>query len=172
MKLEKLQVYQLSMDLGERVWEIVIKSDYFSKDTIGKQFVRAVDSIAANLSEGFGRYYYKENKQFCYYSRGSLHETLTWLTKTKNRGLINVEDFHSIRKDIDTLGLKLNNYIRSIGKRETTSDRMTNDDSEAEWLLSILTAKRSDLMTNNDFINVPFLWLDYFSSPGASLSVF
>jgi four helix bundle protein len=132
MNLEELQVYQLSMDLGERVWEIVIEWDYFAKDTIGKQFVKAVDSVAANLSEGFGRYYYKENKQFCCYSRGSLHETLTWLTKAKNRGLINVEDFHSIRNDIDTLGLKLNNnYIGSIGKRGTTSDRMTNNDSEA-----------------------------------------
>jgi len=56
MKLEELQVYQLSMEIGERVWEIVIKWDFFSKDTIGKQLVRSVDSIAANLSEGFGRY--------------------------------------------------------------------------------------------------------------------
>jgi four helix bundle protein len=120
MNLEELQVYQLSMDLGERVWEIVIEWDYFAKDTIGKQFVKAVDSVAANLSEGFGRYYYKENKQFCYYSRGSLHETLTWLTKAKNRGLINVEDFDSIRKDVDTIGLKLNNYIKSIGPKKIT----------------------------------------------------
>jgi len=30
------------MDLGERVWEIVIEWDYFAKDTIGKQFVKAV----------------------------------------------------------------------------------------------------------------------------------
>jgi four helix bundle protein len=127
MKLEELQVYQLSMDLGERVWEIVIEWDYFAKDTIGKQFVKAVDSVAANLSEGFGRYYYKENKQFCYYSRGSLHETLTWLTKAKNRGLINVEDFDSIRKDVDTIGLKLNNYIKSIGPK-----KITINDSEAK----------------------------------------
>jgi len=118
MKLEELQVYQLAMDIGEKVWEFVIKWDYFAKDTIGKQFVKAADSVAANLSEGFGRYYYKENKQFCYYSRGSLHETLTWLTKAKNRGLINVEDFDSIRKDLDTIGLKLNNYIKSIGPKK------------------------------------------------------
>jgi len=89
-------------------------------DTLGKQFVRAADSVAANLSEGFGRFYYKENKQFCYYSRGSLYETLTWLTKAQNRGLIKEEDFHSMRKDIDTIGLKLNNYINSIGKKDYT----------------------------------------------------
>ena len=57
MKLDELQVYQLSMELGERIWKIVMKWDYFAKDTIGKQLVRAVDSIPANLSEGYGRYH-------------------------------------------------------------------------------------------------------------------
>jgi four helix bundle protein len=118
MKLEDLQVYQLAMDIGEKVWGLVIKWDYFAKDTIGKQFVRAADSVAANLSEGFGRFYYKENRQFCYYCRGSLYETLTWLTKAQSRGLIKEEDFSSMRKDIDTIGLKLNNYINSIGKKQ------------------------------------------------------
>jgi hypothetical protein len=50
MKLEELQVYQLSMDLGERIWKIVIEWDYFAEDTIGKQFVKAADSVAADLS--------------------------------------------------------------------------------------------------------------------------
>ena len=37
MRLEELQVYQLSMDIGERIWKIVMKWDYFTKDTVGKQ---------------------------------------------------------------------------------------------------------------------------------------
>ncbi|MDH3800973.1 MAG: four helix bundle protein, partial [Deltaproteobacteria bacterium] len=60
MKLEDLQVYQLAMDIGERVWEIVLEWNYFARDTIGKQLVKAADSVAANISEGWGRYYYKE----------------------------------------------------------------------------------------------------------------
>ena len=72
MKLEELRVYQSSLNLAEEIWMIVIKWDYLSKDTIGKQLVRAADSVAANLSEGFRRYFYKEERQFCYYSRGSL----------------------------------------------------------------------------------------------------
>jgi four helix bundle protein len=72
MKLEELQVYQLSMDIAERLWNIVIEWDYFAKDVVCKQLMKAADSVAANLSEGFGRYFFKENKQFCYYSRGSL----------------------------------------------------------------------------------------------------
>lgn len=117
MKLEDLQVYQMAMEIGEKVWNLVIKWDYFYKDTVGKQLVKSADSIAANLSEGYGRFHYKENKQFCYYSRGSLQETKTWIKKSHVRGLIDVEDFHSISMDLDTLSVKLNNYIKTIGKQ-------------------------------------------------------
>ena len=40
MKLEELQVYQLSMEIGEKVWGIVKEWNYFEKDTIGKQLTR------------------------------------------------------------------------------------------------------------------------------------
>ena len=88
MKLEELRVYQLSMDLGEEVWKLVNNWDYFAKDTLGKQLVKSSDSVAANISEGFGRYHFKDSQNFNYYSRGSLYETKTWLTKAKNRNLI------------------------------------------------------------------------------------
>lgn len=64
MKLEELRVYQLSMSLAEQVWEIVIKWDYFAKDTIGKQLIKSSDSVAANLSEGFGRFFIKKKDSF------------------------------------------------------------------------------------------------------------
>ena len=120
MKLEELQVYQLSMAIGEEIWNIVHKWDYFAKDTIGRQLVKAADSIAANLSEGFGRFFYKEEKQFSYYSRGSLYETKCWLTKAFNRGFIKNETFENFNKNINNIGVKLNNYITSIGKQIST----------------------------------------------------
>jgi len=119
MKLEELHVYQLSMDIGEKVWDIVRIWNKFEKDTIGKQLLRSIDSVAANLSEGFGRYHFKEAKHFSYYSRGSLYESKTWLTKAKNRDLINKEDFIEFEKEINTIGIKLNNYINSIGNKTT-----------------------------------------------------
>lgn len=120
--IEELNVYNLSMEIGEKVWTIIDKWDFFAKDTVGKQLVRAVDSIAANLSEGFGRYHYLENKHFGYYSRGSLYETKTWITKAHNRKLINDPDFHSLLSDIDYIGKMLNNYIKSIGKSSEQSN--------------------------------------------------
>ncbi len=126
MKLEELNTYNLSMDLGEKIWDIVAKWDYFAKDTVGKQLVRAADSIAANLSEGFGRYHFKEAKNFGYYSRGSLFETKTWLTKAHNRKLVDTSEFESFLLLIESIGKMLNNYIKSIGTTKA-SVAMTND---------------------------------------------
>lgn len=128
MKLEELKVYQLAMNIGERVWVIVSKWDYFAKDTVGKQLVKSVDSMAANISEGYGRFHYKENKQFCYYSRGSLYETKTWLNKAHDRRLIVDDDFQSLQNDLETIAYKLNNYIKSIGAKTDlkSTDSKTN----------------------------------------------
>ncbi len=117
MKLEELQVYTLSMQIGEDVWNIVIKWNFFEKDTVGKQLVRAIDSVAANLSEGFGRYHYREKNHFSYYSRGSLYESKTWLTKANNRNLIDKKKYEYLLTEIDKIGIKLNNYITSTKKQ-------------------------------------------------------
>lgn len=116
MDIIELRVYQESMKMAEEIWKIVIKWDYFCKDTIGKQLVRSADSIAANLSEGFGRFHFKENINFCYYSRGSLYETKTWLTKAYNRSLISEDGYQKFDNWIKDVGIKLNNYINSIGR--------------------------------------------------------
>lgn len=117
MELEELKVYNQSMQLGEQVWSIVLEWGYFDKDTIGKQLIRAVDSVAANLSEGFGRYHFKETKHFSDYSRGSLFETKTWLTKARNRNLVKEEKFLSLLSEINQIGKMLNSYIKSIGPK-------------------------------------------------------
>lgn len=114
--LEEFKVYNLAMELAEKVWLIVERWDYFQKDTIGKQLVRSTDSIAANLSEGLGRYHYKDAKNFGYYSSGSLFETKTWLAKAANRNLISESGLIAFVRDIDTIGKMLNGYINALGK--------------------------------------------------------
>ncbi len=117
MELEELKVYELSMKLGEDVWQIIDGWSFFQKDTVGKQLVRAVDSVAANLSEGFGRYHFKKTKNFGYYSRGSLYETKTWLGKANKRKLISDDKYSELIISIDTIGKMLNKYIKSIGNK-------------------------------------------------------
>ena len=88
LRLEELEVYKVAMEIGEIVWSTVEKWDYFNKKTLGAQYVDAADSIALNISEGYGRFFYKENRNFCYYSRGSAKETLTVTQKARSRNLI------------------------------------------------------------------------------------
>jgi len=127
MNIFDLKVYNLSMEIGEKVWEIVNRWDYFGKDTIGKQLVRAVDSISANLSEGFGRYHFKEKKNFSYYSRGSLYETRTWLEKAKSRNLMTESEFSYFRDNVNLIGKLLNGYIKSIGNLKDKKENIVNE---------------------------------------------
>jgi four helix bundle protein len=114
--VEDLEVYQLAMSLADEIWHIVIKWSIMEKDTIGKQIIRSSDLIAANISEGYGRYHYKENKNFCLYSRGSITETKTWLQKARNRNLISEDQFQKLYTDLEKVHIKLNTYIKFIGK--------------------------------------------------------
>ncbi|HWZ05021.1 MAG TPA: four helix bundle protein [Mucilaginibacter sp.] len=114
--LEDLEVYQLAESLSDEIWFIVSEWDYFAKDTVGKQIVRSADSIGANIAEGYGRYHYKENKNFCYFSRGSIIETKGWLKKSKTRGLLSEDQFATLFEKLQTIHLKLNAYLKFIGK--------------------------------------------------------
>jgi four helix bundle protein len=113
-RLEDLEIYQLAMEIGETVWITVDKWEYFPKKTLGSQFVDAADSVAANIAEGVGRYFYKDRKVFCYYSRGSLLESKSWLTKSKNRGLISEPEFTLLYDKMAQLHHKLNIFIKNL----------------------------------------------------------
>ena len=116
--LEDLESYKMAMELGEEVWEIAIKWGVFEKKTIGDQLVRATDSIAANIAEGYGRYHYGEKRQFSYYGRGSLFETKTWIKKAQNRNLISDSDAKKMQSTLLSLGIKLNNYIKTLNQNK------------------------------------------------------
>ncbi len=114
MKLEELNIYNTADEISDSVWELVDGWTYFQKDTIGKQLVRSADSISANIAEGYGRYFFKENRNFCYYSRGSLLETRNWLGKAFRRKIIDESSHNNLVSRIDGLHKSLNAYISYI----------------------------------------------------------
>ncbi len=89
LNFNELEIYKQSMSLAEKIWLIVLCWDSFPKYTLGKQWVNASDSISQNISEGFGRFPYKDSKNFYYYARGSLFESIGILEKANNRKLVN-----------------------------------------------------------------------------------
>ena len=114
---EKLQVYQLSEKLADNIWEIVVTWDSFAKDTVGKQIVRAADSIGANIAEGSGRGSLPDNRRYVRIARGSLYETIHWLRRSYLRKLLSPTEVNKLRTLIEELSPKLNAFLRSVDLR-------------------------------------------------------
>ena len=114
---EKLQVYQLSEKVSDSIWNIVVGWDPFAKDTVGKQIVRAADSIGANIAEGSGRGSHQDNRRFVRISRGSLYETIHWLRRSYIRKLLSQSEVKKLRLLIEELTPKLNAFLRSVDQR-------------------------------------------------------
>ncbi|HYX42636.1 MAG TPA: four helix bundle protein, partial [Pyrinomonadaceae bacterium] len=98
---ESLQVYQLAERLADEIWSIVGGWEQFAKNTVGKQIVRAADSIGANIAEGTGRGSFQDNKRFIKMARGSLNETQHWLRRVYKRSLLSKEQVSKIKPVID-----------------------------------------------------------------------
>lgn len=112
--IEELDIYHRSIELADKIWHLVIEWRNFSKDTIGSQIIRASDSIAANISTGYGRFFYRDNRLYCYIARGSLYETKTYLIKARNRELVTIQDFAIVHSEVEGLIDKLNAHIKHI----------------------------------------------------------
>jgi four helix bundle protein len=118
---ESLRVYRLSEQLADLIWEIVLEWNALARDTVGKQLVRAADSVGANIAEGTGRGTYIDNRRFVRIARGSLNETKHWLRRAFKRGLLSAKQINNVKPIIEELAPKLNAYLKSIG-RETQAN--------------------------------------------------
>ena len=115
---EDFDVYRLSEDLGDQIWNIVSSWPSFPRNSLGYQLVKSADSIGANIAEGFGRFHFAENKQFVRISRGSLYETRHWLRRAYKRDLLKEKEIKELLKLVKELTPRLNAYIRSIGRNK------------------------------------------------------
>jgi len=113
---ENLRVYNLSEELADKIWDIVLGWNTFARDTVGKQLVKAADSIGANIAEGTGRATYVDNRLFVKIARGSLNETKHWLRRAYKRQLLSAKQIGNIKPLIDELAPKLDAYLNSIGR--------------------------------------------------------
>jgi four helix bundle protein len=122
MELGDLEIYQLAKEISRKAWRIYEKLDWQSKKTMGNQWISAIDSIGANIAEGFGRYHYLDKNKFNYNARGSLLESLHWTELLQERGKITKEESKTVQAALQQLHLKLNNYINAT-KRQAAKKR-------------------------------------------------
>ena len=127
---ENLDVYRLAEDLAQLVWKAARGWPGFERDTIGKQLVRAADSIGANIAEGFGRGNGLDNKRFVRIARGSVCEVKHWLRLAYARSLLPAEQVEMLKPLLDELGPRLNAYLKAIGRHRSST--INNQQSTVE----------------------------------------
>jgi len=117
-EIEDLRIVRESEEIADKIWDEVITWDYFAKDTVGKQLVKAVDSIGANIVESQGRFHPKDVINFLYMARGSLKETKYWLRRSTKRQLLSKEKYDKFIDKINNLAPQLNAFIKAQQKRK------------------------------------------------------
>ena len=130
---ENLHVYKLSEEIADTIWAITVQWDFFNRDTIGKQIVKAADSIGANIAEGTGRFGIQDNKRFVYFARGSLNETKHWLRRAFKRNLLSNAEIQKLKSLLDQLAPRLNAYINSfkLPQAATNNERLPTIEKDA-----------------------------------------
>src|SRR6266568_1074195 len=112
---ENLHVYRLSEKLCDAIWIVVKEWDSLAKYTLGRQLIRAADSIGANIAEGTGRGSFQDNRRFVRTARASLNETKHWLRRAHRRRLLTLDAIDKIKPIVDELAPRLNAYLKSVG---------------------------------------------------------
>jgi len=119
LKVENIRAYSVASELGALIWEIVAKWSFFEKKTIGSQYVNCIDSIAANIAEGFGRFHKKDKEKFYYNARGSLYEAIHWTEKAFERKLLTNAEYSDIKEKLTNLPKEINWLIKITEEKLT-----------------------------------------------------
>ncbi len=96
------------------------KSEQF---LLRSQVLDSARSITANIAEGFGRFHYQENIQFCRQARGSLSETMEHMITTFDDKYITKEQLKEVNKDYKDCLKQLNGYIKYLKDAKTGADK-------------------------------------------------
>ena len=121
VNLGGLEIYRLAITISNRAWTNYEKFDWQIKKIIGDQFITAIDSIGANIAEGYGRFHFLDRIKFYYNSRGSLIEAKHWTFLLKTRNVIDAKEAEKLLADLENLHKILNIYIKSCYETKNNS---------------------------------------------------
>lgn len=113
---QKLKVWKRARRVQRMVAQIVKSFPKHEEYRLKDQVVRSSRSIARNIAEGYGRYHYQENIQFCRQARGSLSELSNDLLTSLEEKYISRDEYDEICMDIENCYKFLNGYIRYLKK--------------------------------------------------------
>ena len=111
---EKLDVWQLSVDLAEFVLDLLTGFPPNRHLRLVGQMEAAVTSPAQNIAEGKGRQYKKEFIQYLHIAQGSLYEVFTLNEIFRRKTLFSEKDAYEVRNRCEQIDRKLNGLINSL----------------------------------------------------------
>ncbi|MGQ9647787.1 MAG: four helix bundle protein [Thermodesulfobacteriota bacterium] len=111
---EKLDVWQMSVDLSERVFDLLEPLPQNRHQPLIGQMEAAAMSPAQNIGEGQGRQYKKEFIQFLYIAQGPIYEVVTLNEIFRRRKLFSEPEAVEIRSRCIAIDRKLNGLINSL----------------------------------------------------------
>ncbi len=119
---EDLDVWELARNLRKEIYEVT--KTYPKEETyrLVDQLRRAAISSTANIAEGFGRFHFQENIQFCRQSRGSLYEIVDHLITSNDEGYLPNDKFESLKAHTYRTIKVLNGYIAMLKKKKDSND--------------------------------------------------
>jgi len=119
-----LNIWRKSRVLRKSIFEIVKKLPTEEKYRLSDQLIRCSRSVGANIAEGYGRYHFQENIQFCRMSRGSVSEIQDHLVTALDCEYISNEEYDKMTNEYNELGKMLNGYITYLRrqKQETINE--------------------------------------------------
>lgn len=111
---EDLEVWQVCKNLRKRLTCLARELPQEEKFRLTDQIIRAARSVTNNIAEGYGRYHFQENIQFCRQSRGSLYEIMDHLTICTEENYLSTDNFNSLKSDCERAVMLLNGFIRFL----------------------------------------------------------
>ena len=116
-----LEAWQKCRDLRRKTWMLCKTFPEIEVFRLSDQMIRASRSATANIAEGYGRFNYQENIQYCRMSRGSLHELRDHLSTAEECNYISNEEYNSIDALIISCLRLTNGYINYLIRQKRES---------------------------------------------------
>ena len=121
--LETLQVWQRALSFAVKVCkQIATRLPEEENWCLAIQLRRSVQSIPANIAEGYGRYHYLDEIRFCHIARGSLEETFSHLAFAEKMGYLPENTYLEVSAEVNDIRRLINGYIVFLKKKKRGSD--------------------------------------------------
>lgn len=119
---EDLEVYKAARKFRRKIYELIKKLPNDEKYCLIDQMRRAAVSLTNNIAEGYGRYHYKENIQYCRQARGSLCELIDDLNVCADGEYFPVGHIDELKTEASHVHKLLNGYIAYLKRRKEEDD--------------------------------------------------